>query len=87
MTIFGRWQCNFRASARKTRYRKTRAKVNTAFNDEFATNDKRANKNMREWYEQHIGVSIYLAVLCNYAIITSSSLLASVEEFQERDSE
>ena len=56
--------------ARKTRYRKTRAKVNTAFNDEFATNDKRANKNMREWYEQHIGVSIYLAVLCNYAIIS-----------------
>ena len=54
-------------------------KMNIAFNDEFTTNDKRANKSiitknseiywytdMREWYEQYI--------------------LASLEEFQERDS-
>ena len=58
-------------------------KVNTAFNGEFATKDKRANKSiitknseiyrctdMREWYERHV----------------VESILASLEEFQERDS-
>ncbi|XP_018346777.1 PREDICTED: LOW QUALITY PROTEIN: uncharacterized protein LOC108751194 [Trachymyrmex septentrionalis] len=59
------------------------AKVNTAFNGEFATKDKRANKSiisknseiyrytdLREWYEQHI----------------IEPTLTSLEEFQERDS-
>ncbi|KYN18651.1 hypothetical protein ALC57_09033 [Trachymyrmex cornetzi] len=57
-------------------------KVNTAFNGDFATKDKRANKsiitknneiyqctNMHEWYEQHV----------------VEPILASLEEFQERD--
>ena len=59
------------------------AKVNTAFNGEFATKDKRANKSiitknseiyrctdMHEWYERHV----------------VEPILASLEEFQERDS-
>jgi len=58
-------------------------KVNTAFNGEFTTGDKRANKsintrncelyqtsNLREWYERHI----------------IEPTLTSLEEFQERDS-
>jgi len=57
-------------------------KINTAFNGEFATKDKRANKSiiiknseiyrytdLREWYEHVI-----------------EPILASLEEFQERDS-
>ena len=59
------------------------AKVNTTFNGEFATKDKRANKSintknseiyrysdLREWYEQHV----------------IEPTLTSLEEFQERDS-
>ena len=59
------------------------AKVNTAFNGEFATKDKRANKSiitknseiyrctdMHEWYERHV----------------VEPILALLEEFQERDS-
>ncbi|KYN41435.1 hypothetical protein ALC56_04149 [Trachymyrmex septentrionalis] len=59
------------------------AKVNTAFNGEFATKNKRANKSiisknseiyqytdLREWYEQHI----------------IESMLTLLEEFQERNS-
>ena len=58
-------------------------KVNTAFNGEFATKDKRANKSivtknseifrytdLCEWYEQHV----------------IQPILISLEEFQERDS-
>ena len=58
-------------------------KVNTAFNGEFATKDKRANKSiliknseiyqyidLREWYKQHV----------------VQPILVSLEEFQERDS-
>jgi len=56
-------------------------KVNTAFNGEFATKDKRANKSIFTknseiyrytdlWYEQHV----------------IKSILASLVEFQERDS-
>ena len=58
-------------------------KVNTTFNGEFATKDKRANKSivtknseiyrytdLRVWYEQHV----------------IEPILASLEEFQERDS-
>ena len=58
-------------------------KVNTAFNGEFATKDKRAHKSiitknneiyrytdLREWYEQRV----------------IEPILASLEEFQERDS-
>ncbi|KYN10461.1 hypothetical protein ALC57_17400, partial [Trachymyrmex cornetzi] len=59
------------------------AKVNTAFNGEFATNDKRAIKSIntknieiyrctdiREWYERHV----------------IEPTLTSLEEFQKRDS-
>ncbi|KYN24345.1 hypothetical protein ALC57_04054 [Trachymyrmex cornetzi] len=59
------------------------AKVNTAFNGEFATKDKRAIKSintknieiyrytdLREWYERHV----------------IEPTLTSLEEFQERDS-
>ncbi|KYN27442.1 hypothetical protein ALC57_03151, partial [Trachymyrmex cornetzi] len=59
------------------------AKVNTAFNGEFATKDKRASKSIntknneiyrctdiREWYERNV----------------VEPILASLEEFQERDS-
>ncbi|KYN15671.1 hypothetical protein ALC57_12102 [Trachymyrmex cornetzi] len=58
-------------------------KVNTTFNGEFATNDKRANKSittknveiyrytdLREWYQRHV----------------IEPTLTSLEEFQERDS-
>ena len=58
-------------------------KVNTVFNDEFETKNKRANKStitknseiyrytdLREWYEQYV----------------IQPILASLEEFQERDS-
>ncbi|KYN29308.1 hypothetical protein ALC57_01246, partial [Trachymyrmex cornetzi] len=58
-------------------------KVNTAFNGDFATKDKRANKSIitknseiyrctdiLEWYERHV----------------VEPILASLEEFQERDS-
>jgi len=58
-------------------------KVNTVFNGEFVTGDKRANKsintrnyelfrtsNLREWYERHV----------------IEPTLAALEEFQERDS-
>jgi len=58
-------------------------KVNTVFNGEFVTSDKRANKsinkrnyelfrtsNLHEWYERHV----------------IESTLAALEEFQERDS-
>ncbi|EGI69387.1 hypothetical protein G5I_01874 [Acromyrmex echinatior] len=58
-------------------------KVNIAFNGEFATKDKRANKSiitknseiyrctdMHEWYERHV----------------VEPILAPLEEFQERDS-
>ncbi|XP_036146615.1 uncharacterized protein LOC118646876 [Monomorium pharaonis] len=59
------------------------AKVNTTFNGEFVTGDKRANKsintknyelfqtsNLYEWYKQHV----------------IEFILASLEDFQERDS-
>jgi len=58
-------------------------KVNTVFNGEFVTGDKRANKsintknyelfrtsNLHEWYERHV----------------IEPTLAALEEFQERDS-
>ena len=58
-------------------------KLNTVFNGEFVAGDKRANKsintrnfelfhssNLREWYERHV----------------TKFILASLDEFQERDS-
>ena len=67
---------------RDTVERHSSVKVNTAFNGEFMTKDKRTNKSIimknseiyrctdiREWYERHI----------------IEPIVASLEEFQERD--